>query len=168
LYGQYITLLKDNALIPKTLQIRNVKGGVFPTVPIKRTYGTRTLICGDAAGLTNSLTGEGIYSAMISGELASATLVNALETGDATNQVLSSYQQDWMKDFGKDHKQFFRLSKGLQRDAGNFIRILENDPMIMDIALRVLMENINLKKIRGKIMRRVISGYIKDRLGLLD
>jgi geranylgeranyl reductase family protein len=166
LYGQYLSLLKNTAVIPQDLQIQNLRGGAFPTVPIERTYGMRTLICGDAAGLVNPLTGEGIYSAMISGELASATLVNALESGNAENREFSSYERRWMKEFGNDHKRFFRLSKGLQRDAEDFIRIIEKDPMILDIAVRVLIEPIELKKIRGKIMRRILLALIKDRLGL--
>jgi flavin-dependent dehydrogenase len=39
LYMQYITLLKENKIIPETLQVGTVKGGVFPTMPMEQTYG---------------------------------------------------------------------------------------------------------------------------------
>jgi geranylgeranyl reductase family protein len=168
LYPQYINLLKEHKIIPETLQIRTGKGGVFPTVPIERTYGSRTVLCGDAGGLTNPLTGEGIYYAMVSGEIASKAILKALENGFTNEQALSVYQHDWMDDFGKDHKRFFRISKGWKADTENLLRLLEKDTRIIDIALSVLLEPKALKKIRGKIMRHLLYIYTKDRLGLLD
>ena len=76
-------------------------GGSFPTTgPIKKTYTNRMLVCGDAAGLTCSGTGEGIYFALKSGQLAADTI----------NQVLNhkgkmrNYETAWKKSLGNTLK----------------------------------------------------------------
>jgi geranylgeranyl reductase family protein len=168
LYGDYISLLKENKIIPEHLQIKNVKGGVFPTIPMERTYTARTLLCGDAGGLANPLTGEGIYYAMVSGEIASKTILRAMENGLADEQSLSKYQRWWMNDFGQDHKRFFRISKGWRINTEKFVRIAAKDQKIVDIALTAIIEPSSIKKIRWKIVRRFLYIYIKNRLGLLD
>lgn len=168
LYVNYINLLKENKTIPENLQIGTVKGGVFPTVPNERTYGMRFVLCGDAGGLTNPFTGDGIYSAMVSGEIASGVIVKALENSVTDKRALLAYQRGWMNDFGKDYRRFFRVSKGWRLDTETMVRLLEKDKKIIDIALSFVMEPLSIRKIRWKIARRFLFIYIKDRLGLLD
>ncbi|HEV2689438.1 MAG TPA: geranylgeranyl reductase family protein, partial [Bryobacteraceae bacterium] len=45
--------------------------------PLARTYGDRVLLCGDAGGFVNAFTAEGIYYAMVSGELAAQAAIQA-------------------------------------------------------------------------------------------
>jgi flavin-dependent dehydrogenase len=162
LYVQYLSILKEKKLIPQTLQSQNLRGGVFPTHPLARTYGMRTVLCGDAAGLTNPLTGEGIYYAMVSGEIAGKVLANTLANGKAHEQVLSRYQQMWMKDFGHDHRRYFKLSKRWNLDPENLIRLVDNDQQMIDLVLSQVMQQVSIKTIRFKIARRYIHLYIRD------
>jgi flavin-dependent dehydrogenase len=164
LYGRYMDLLKEKNLIPKTLQSTSLKGGVFPTHPLGRTYGPRTVLCGDAAGLTNPFTGEGIYYAMISGEIAGKVLLDALANDDAHGQALSRYQKMWMKDFGKDHQRFFRLSKRWNSDPENLMRLIDNDQQLIDLVLTHVMQPVSITKLRWKIARRFVRLYLRDLL----
>ena len=91
-YAQFLELLKTQKVIPEAIHALSPKGGVFPTHPQRRMYGDHSLLCGDAGGLTQPLTGEGIYYAMISGEIAGKTLVHALGTDQSTIQELALYQ----------------------------------------------------------------------------
>lgn len=104
LYAQYFQLLKETKILPKGINIGTVHGGMFPTIPMRRTYRKRTLFCGDAGGLTNPLTGEGIYYAMLSGEIASKVIANALKNGVFDERALSIYQNEWIREFGNMHK----------------------------------------------------------------
>jgi flavin-dependent dehydrogenase len=56
-----------------------------------RTYDDGVLVVGEAAGLVDPLTGEGIAFALQSGELAAATACEAFSTGDFSASRLSSY-----------------------------------------------------------------------------
>ncbi len=65
------------------LPTRNIRGHHLPTrdegAPIVR---GRTLLVGDAAGLVDPMSGEGIYSAFVSGHLAAARLLRFLDGKD--------------------------------------------------------------------------------------
>ncbi|MER3545263.1 MAG: hypothetical protein C4311_11850 [Chloroflexota bacterium] len=60
----------------------------FATAP---TFGERTLLIGEAAGLVNPLTGEGIDYALESSRLAAWHLAGALARGDLTRADLEAY-----------------------------------------------------------------------------
>jgi len=167
IYQDYLKILKENIIIPPTLQADNLKGGVFPTYPVERTYAEGVFLCGDAAGMVNPLTGEGIYNAMVSGEIAANVIREALETGTPKKMVLSSYQTRWKKDFGIDFKRFFNLSKlwGIKKE--NIVRLFGKDEKLVDIALKHITDTDNMKKYRWKLARRFLYVYLKDRFGLL-
>ncbi len=74
----------------------------IPLKPVPRTYADRTLVAGDAAGFAKPTTGGGIYYAMLSGQMAAATAMNALETGDFSAAKLRSYEDDWKEVFGHE------------------------------------------------------------------
>jgi flavin-dependent dehydrogenase len=61
------------------------------------------LVAGEAAGLVNPLNGEGIGTAMLSGELAAQHTRRALELGDYTRRQLSGYAQDLKRYIGRNH-----------------------------------------------------------------
>jgi flavin-dependent dehydrogenase len=133
--------------------------------PLARTYGMRTVLCGDAGGLTNPLTGEGIYYAMVSGEIASKVLIDAISNSRTDERALSRYQRGWMNDFGNDHKRYFVVSKRWRSEIENTVRLIDHDQKIIDLVLSVVMEPLSLKKIRWKIARRFIHLYLRDLLG---
>ncbi|MFN8481794.1 MAG: geranylgeranyl reductase family protein [Anaerolineae bacterium] len=55
------------------------------------TYGERTLLVGEAAGLVNPLTGEGIDYALESGHMAAAHLAAMFESGDFSSARFAEY-----------------------------------------------------------------------------
>ncbi|MEW5958574.1 MAG: NAD(P)/FAD-dependent oxidoreductase, partial [Chloroflexota bacterium] len=61
------------------------------------------LVAGEAAGLVNPLNGEGIGTAMLSGELAVRHVLAALEKGDFSRQQLNGYARDLKRTIGRDH-----------------------------------------------------------------
>jgi len=86
-----------------------------------RLHGTRAVLCGDAGHLVDPLTGEGIYPAMRSGEIAAEVIQSALERGAGTLAVHTR----------RVHEEFaleFRLGAWLYR--------LAQVPALMDGVLR--------------------------------
>lgn len=75
-----------------------------PLKPVPRTYGERVLVAGDAAGLAKPTTGGGIYYALLSGELAAETAVEAHSTGDFSAGGLKQYEKRWKSVFGRELK----------------------------------------------------------------
>jgi geranylgeranyl reductase family protein len=62
----------------------------FATAP---TFGERVLLVGEAAGLVNPLTGEGIDYALESGKIAAQHLVDLFATGDLSHERLAAYDR---------------------------------------------------------------------------
>lgn len=81
-----------------------IRGAALPLEPLPKTYTNRVILCGDAAGLIDPATGEGIDYAMSSGKIAAKVIIDALEKNDMSAKFLSKYEIIWKKDFGKDIK----------------------------------------------------------------
>ena len=75
---------------------------ILPLGPIRRTYGDRVLVLGDAAGLVKPTTGGGIYYSLLSAGLAAETLAGALADGDLGRERLMSYESGWRKRLGSE------------------------------------------------------------------
>ncbi len=68
---------------------------LLPLGPIRRTYGERLLVVGDAAGLTKPVTGGGIFYGLLSAVFAADTLAEALAAGDLGAGRLARYEERW-------------------------------------------------------------------------
>jgi digeranylgeranylglycerophospholipid reductase len=98
----WITQLEaKKRVIPGNYQIRY--GGI-PLKPLKKTYGERLLVLGDAAGQVKPTTGGGIYFGMICADIAAETLHNAIAAGDFSANHLSDYEREWRKKLGSELK----------------------------------------------------------------
>jgi len=114
IFVRFVRLLKEMKLVPKDLHEGKFRAHLVPVSGvIKKAYADRVVLSGDAAGSPSPLNGEGVYYAMASGQIASMTILKALEKGDATSAGLSYYQKELMEDFGYDHE----LALSLQRQA---------------------------------------------------
>ncbi len=82
-----------------------------PNTPLEKTFGQRFLLVGDAAGLVEPFTGEGIYFALYSAKIASQICVEALENGDFTEDFLKKYQSTWRQALWKEIKSGLTIQK---------------------------------------------------------
>jgi geranylgeranyl reductase family protein len=82
--------------------------------PIGRTGTARTLVAGDAGGFVNGFSAEGIYYAMVSGDLAAASIADALATGPA---ALPAYRTRWSAEIGAELVESVVLQRLLFEDA---------------------------------------------------
>jgi digeranylgeranylglycerophospholipid reductase len=69
----------------------------------------RFVLCGDAAHHTNPLTGGGIISGILGGELASHWIDAGFRAGDLSRAFLAQYQVDCWERFGKGHRSQMRI-----------------------------------------------------------
>ena len=82
-----------------------------------RTAADGLMVVGDAAGFVDPLTGEGIYYALRSGELAAAQGVEALQRGDVSMKALRGYEAKWRREFGWNLWTGLRLRPWLTRES---------------------------------------------------
>ena len=165
MYTSYLKFLKDKKIIPENLKSEKMHGGVVPICPIKKTYSDRFMVCGDAAGFANPISGEGIYYAITSGMMAAQTAINALECNDTSAKFLSQYEKMWIKDFGNH----FKILKGkidVWKVIGeNIMEMISYDPYLGNQIFDVMVGQANLYDLRLKIIQRYL--YVKMKYSIL-
>lgn len=161
---RYIKLLKDTNLIPKNLIIDKINGAAIPNFPLEKTYSDRLIMVGDAAGLANPFTGEGIFYAMDSAQMASAIIIKALENNNVKSEYLSEYERKWKNEFGKDLKLFLKSARLWSKDNENFIKYVSRDKILSELLLDIASGNIGIYKTKGKLIRRYLYCVIRDKL----
>ena len=67
----------------------------IPLKSLRRTFGERVVVVGDAAGQVKPTTGGGIYYALLASEIAADTLHQAFCRNDLSASQLSSYEKEW-------------------------------------------------------------------------
>lgn len=90
--------LRQDAGLDLTKTLRR-EGAPIPLKPLKRwDNGKDVLLAGDAAGVVAPASGEGIYYAMLGGELAAQTALTFLKSGDG--RALAQARRAFMKSHG--------------------------------------------------------------------
>jgi geranylgeranyl reductase family protein len=95
--------------------------------PLKTTARGRVLLAGDAGGFVNGYSAEGIYYAMVTGELAADAVLSA-RTGDAIDPARArrAYVRAWRREIGAE-----------LRDSVLIQKYLFNSPARVDRVVRV-------------------------------
>jgi geranylgeranyl reductase family protein len=166
-YKDYFNILKENKVLPENLEIGKCRGGALPFFPLDKTFSDRVLIVGDAAGFINPLTGEGIYYAMTSGEIAAKVINESLEANDTGENYLSKYQDLWKEDFGKDLKILLGITKYMKSSSEYVVRCASKDKKLADISLGVIHGGLSISKYQGKLLRRYAWVNFKERLRII-
>jgi len=103
--------------------------------PLSETWSARVLFAGDAGGFVNAVTAEGIYYAMVSGELAGRAVADA-----GRSSAGPRYQRLWRREIGaelrdavlvqrylfSDHERVARIVRGAARVPGLIEMILDH------------------------------------------
>jgi geranylgeranyl reductase len=103
-----VATLRADAKLDQAHTLRK-EGAPIPLKPLKKwDNGKDVLLAGDAAGVVAPASGEGIYYAMLCGELAAQTGLEFLRTGDA--KALGSARRTFMR----SHGMIFRILAVMQ------------------------------------------------------
>ena len=113
--------------------------------------GPTFLVTGDAGGLANPFNGEGVESALVSGQVAADVLHEALTTGNST--TLQRYPQDLAETFGRHH--------AVGRLAARFV----GQPAVLTPLLRWGMRS---PKVMGGILRIATNELRTDNPGMAE
>ena len=166
IYKTYFRFLQNRGLIPKKLDSGKLRGGIVPVTPLRQTYADRVLLCGDAGGFINPVSGGGIQYALYTGETAATILLDAFEKENFSSSFLSNYQNRWYAEFGKEIQMITKLMNIWIRKAENFVKIAAHDPRLTKIAAQFLYGDVQLQDCRGRILMYYLQDKIKDVLKL--
>ena len=121
--------LPQNPHLKEILRRSACEGEARSTYPVyfppRRSFDNGVLLVGDAARVNEPVTGEGIYFALKSGQLAAEIVDRALRRGDFSAAQLGAYEQEC--------RRAFRLRRGLNR----LIRFLMYRPALLEPLVRL-------------------------------
>jgi digeranylgeranylglycerophospholipid reductase len=109
--------------------------GAIPLGVMPRTYGKRTLFVGDAAGLVKPTSGGGVYTGVRSAWHAAETAVKCCEENRFDDRALSTYEQRWKQDFGRELQlgfRFFELRRSLSTEEVDQLLSMLRDPTLIE------------------------------------
>ena len=94
--------------------------------PVPQTARGRVLVAGDAAGFVNAYTGEGIFYAMVTGELAARAILDdaALDDPRRGTTAARAYVSAWRREIGGELRDSVLIQNYLFRDAARIDRVV--------------------------------------------
>jgi len=163
-YENYINILKEKKILPYDFKIENLKGGTLPVFPLEKTYTDRVILCGDSAGFINPITGEGIYYAMVSGEIAAKVITEALGCKDTSEDFLSKYQKIWKKAFGKDLEELGHFNKRWGMESEKIVKLIMRDKTFFKMVVGVMGGQISFSRYKPLLILTYLYAIFKNYL----
>jgi flavin-dependent dehydrogenase len=102
-----------------------------------KTYGSRTLFVGDAAGFAKPTSGGGVYTGIRSARHAAAVAGRCCESDTFSDAALGEYEQRWREDIGRELELGYRIFLMRQKisatDVDTLIRALDDPDTLRTI-----------------------------------
>jgi len=121
--------------------------------PLARPGRGRVLLAGDAGGFVNGFTAEGIYYAMVSGELAARAVVDTARTRDLARR----YRRACNDEIGRELRDSVRVQRYLFADRRRIARIIagaSREAVTTRVLLDWLVGRVPYRLARRRVIRR--------------
>jgi geranylgeranyl reductase family protein len=93
--------------------------------PLKKTAAGRVLLAGDAGGFVNGFSAEGIYYAMVTGDLAAGAILAARAAGAvAPDRARRAYVRAWRQEIGAELRDSLLIQKHLFSTPARMDRVV--------------------------------------------
>ncbi len=129
-----------------------------PEGPVSR---PGVLSVGDCAGLVSPLSGDGIYYALRSGEMAAKVMNGALAQGDLSAESMAAYGYDFKREFGKEMSILTTAANRLRSDPVEMLRRVERDPSLQALVVRMFHGEGNLRSTALKVYGKAILAGLR-------
>jgi geranylgeranyl reductase family protein len=123
------------------------------------------LLVGDAAGFADPLTGEGLYYAFSSANIAGETIWSLKQTGlSYTANNLARYERSCWQLFGQDLKQALRLNKIAQRYPGLWHQAFKASANWFSWALQVVEGEKSYRQMCQWVLPRLLLLWLRNEI----
>ncbi len=100
---------------PHASVLYTVVGGVPCAPTLKKIVADGLMLVGDAAHQVNPMSGGGINTAMLAGQIAGRVAATAIAQQDVSEKKLRQYAAEWHKAQGKAHERFHKIKKAVYK-----------------------------------------------------
>lgn len=156
----YLAFLKKEKLVPEDLKPNKQKGALIPLRgAIEKSYSHGMLVLGDAAGFVSPIGGDGIYYGMRSGAIAADVVDYAVKENKFGEAILSRYQQQWYKEWGKELKALGYFSDKLLSKVDQIIRYTSRDEVLREKGVGLFNGECSASEDKWKILFRIARDF---------
>jgi flavin-dependent dehydrogenase len=126
LQRQFVGDLRARGLMDGESERRHFTPFLIPIGgPLRKTAQGRVLLAGDAGGFVNGFSAEGIYYAMVTGELAAAAIVSARRAdGLSPGHARRVYVRAWRREIGPELRDSVLIQKYLFHSPARMDRVV--------------------------------------------
>jgi len=131
--------------------------------PLHTTFADRVLLAGDAAGMVNAFSAEGIYFAMVSGDLAADAAIAAVRAHRFDARQLSTYQHAWEREIGGELCHSVEIQRRLFTEPGRvdaLVRRAKSDPDLLRLLCGYAMGFATYEQLRSHMARVVMPQWV--------
>ncbi|MBM3264169.1 MAG: NAD(P)/FAD-dependent oxidoreductase [candidate division Zixibacteria bacterium] len=100
---------------PDSTPLAMVVGSVPVAHTLDEIFTDGLMVVGDAAHQVNPISGGGIGTAMIAGEIAGRVGAEAIKTGDVSKKRLAQYRKDWDEAYGNHQRRVYRVKEAINK-----------------------------------------------------
>jgi geranylgeranyl reductase family protein len=134
--------------------------------PLAATSTDRVLLAGDAGGFVNAFTAEGIYYAMVSGDLAARSAIDALRANKFGSEQLASYERAWAGEIGVELRKSVHIQRRLLADPGRVERLVlaaSRNPALADLLARYATGASTYSEFKRGLLLRAFPIYVREK-----
>jgi geranylgeranyl reductase family protein len=126
LQQMFVGDLRGRGLLSGESQRRNFTPFLIPIGgPLRKTAAGRVLLAGDAGGFVNGFSAEGIYYAMVTGDLAAGAVLEARRAGEVRPALARrTYVRAWKQEIGAELRDSVLVQKYLFHSAARMDRVV--------------------------------------------
>lgn len=166
LQEQFVSSLVGSGLLHGRSDRRRFTPFLIPVGgPLETTFRGRVLFAGDAGGFVNAFSAEGIYYAMVSGELAGLAIASA---GPAAGRA---YQRSWRREIGAELADAVRIQRYLFASHDRVNRAVRGGAAARGLA-GMMLAHVSGELPYASLRRRVLARFpgtavrlVRERLG---
>ena len=134
--------------------------------PLERTSCDRIVLAGDAGGFVNAFTAEGIYYAMVSGELAARSAIEAVRANRFDREQLASYDRSWSREIGQELRKSAHIQRMLLADPGRVDRLVlaaSRNPALAHLLARFATGALSYGEFKRSLLTRALPLYAREK-----
>jgi geranylgeranyl reductase family protein len=131
--------------------------------PLRKISSHRVLLAGDAAGFVNGFTAEGIYYAMVSGEHAGKTALQALRNKNTSAPFLRRYDDACEIEVGHELRKSVELQKRFYSDPDLIdlvIGFAGRNRTVLTLITRFVIGQLSYEELKARTLIEALPGYL--------
>ena len=155
LQREFVRQLRERGIVEGDSVRRNFTPFIIPVGgPLRRPGGGRVLLAGDAGGFVNGFTAEGIYYAMVTGELAARSVITE-RAGNVDTSLAEHYRRACDAEIGAELRDSVMLQRYLFADRRRIARVIRGAqaaPAITRLILDFAVGRMTYRSLRWRML----------------